>query len=152
MTALQELQNRIHTNTATIGIYGLGYVGLPLALRFSEVGVKVIGFDIDPNKVTKLNQGQSYIERITPAQIQTAQQQGFVATTDSQKLDTGKVRGTIVLRLPPRNLDALVLKLRAPCFSFVQATMATSSLSCPSRFTICLPMARGWASKTLTLL
>ncbi|MFY9179165.1 MAG: nucleotide sugar dehydrogenase, partial [Venatoribacter sp.] len=115
MTALQQLQNRIHTNTATIGIYGLGYVGLPLALRFSEVGVKVIGFDIDPNKVTKLNQGQSYIERITPAQIQTAQQQGFIATTDFAQ--TTQVDALIICVPTPLN------KQREPDLSFILNTV-----------------------------
>ena len=44
---LSALQTKIDAGTAHIGIYGLGYVGLPLALRFAEVGLKVTGFDID---------------------------------------------------------------------------------------------------------
>ena len=48
----------------TVGIIGLGYVGLPLAIRFSEVGYKVIGFDIDDKKVDMLNRGESYIKHI----------------------------------------------------------------------------------------
>ena len=51
-------------------------------LRFSEVGYKVIGFDIDQIKVDKLNNGQSYIERITPEIIRGALDRGFVATSD----------------------------------------------------------------------
>ena len=60
MTPLDTLRQRLQYQQATIGIYGLGYVGLPLALRFTETGSRVLGFDIDPNKVEQLNNGQSY--------------------------------------------------------------------------------------------
>ena len=50
--------------TAKIGIVGLGYVGLPLMLRYVDIGYQVLGFDIDTNKVDKLNKGESYIEHI----------------------------------------------------------------------------------------
>ncbi len=56
-TPLAKLQQRLIQKEAVIGIYGLGYVGLPLALRFAEVGLRVIGFDIDPAKVSILNAG-----------------------------------------------------------------------------------------------
>ena len=56
---LEQLKQRIQQKKVRIGIYGLGYVGLPLALRFSEIGLKIIGLDIDQNKVDQLNQGQS---------------------------------------------------------------------------------------------
>ena len=72
--ALKTLQNKIADRSVKVGIFGLGYVGLPLALRFAEVGVQVLGFDIDESKVLKLNNGGSYIERITPEQIRVAQQ------------------------------------------------------------------------------
>ena len=61
MTTKQTLTNRLQDKTAIIGIIGLGYVGLPLSLRFAEAGFKVIGFDIDPDKTEQLNHGQSYI-------------------------------------------------------------------------------------------
>jgi UDP-N-acetyl-D-glucosamine dehydrogenase len=64
MTPGEQLLGRIKDRSAVIGIYGLGYVGLPLALRFAEVGFKVLGFDIDPAKVEALAQGRSYIEHI----------------------------------------------------------------------------------------
>ena len=51
---LSALQTKIDAGTAHIGIYGLGYVGLPLALRFAEVGLKVTGFDIDSAKVQQV--------------------------------------------------------------------------------------------------
>lgn len=82
MTALQTLRQRIESKNIRVGIFGLGYVGLPLALRFCEVGIHVLGFDIDVDKVNKLNAGQSYIERITPDEIKNAQKQGFSATSD----------------------------------------------------------------------
>src|SRR5690606_13290924 len=80
--SLQTLADKLQHGTPHIGTYGLGYVGLPLALRFAEVGIRVTGFDIDPSKVELLNSGKSYIERITPAEIRKAQQAGFVATKD----------------------------------------------------------------------
>jgi len=61
---MSSLLNKIKQKNATIGIIGLGYVGLPLAIRFSEEGFKVIGFDIDDSKVKMLNKGESYIKHI----------------------------------------------------------------------------------------
>ena len=81
-SAIASLRSRIQSGQCVIGIYGLGYVGLPLALRFAEVGIRVIGFDIDPAKVTSLNSGQSYIERITASEIHRAKAAGFTATSD----------------------------------------------------------------------
>lgn len=80
--SLADLSERITSGQCVIGIYGLGYVGLPLALRFAEVGIRVLGFDIDPFKVDTLNRGGSYIERITSADIERARAAGFSATTD----------------------------------------------------------------------
>ena len=82
LDALAPLQEKISRKSALVGIYGLGYVGLPLALRFAEAGLKVLGFDIDAAKVQQLNAGGSYIERLTPASIQKALGQGFEATGD----------------------------------------------------------------------
>jgi UDP-N-acetyl-D-glucosamine dehydrogenase len=64
-----------------IGIIGLGYVGLPLVLLFSQEGFRVTGFDIDRSKVEKLNAGESYIHRIEADQIKSAQGKGFRATS-----------------------------------------------------------------------
>ena len=82
----QELKQRIENRTARVGIIGLGYVGLPLALLFSEKGVRVTGFDIDEAKVTTLNGGGSYIVRILPAEIARARANGFEATSDYDRL------------------------------------------------------------------
>ena len=61
-----ELKGRIETRQAKIGIIGLGYVGLPLALLYSEQRFPVTGFDIDQRKVDTLAKGGSYIFRISP--------------------------------------------------------------------------------------
>ena len=73
---------RIETRTVRVGIVGLGYVGLPLALLFAEQGIAVTGFDTDAAKVEALNAGRSYIHRIEPAHILAARQSGFRATAD----------------------------------------------------------------------
>ena len=112
---LAQLQQRISQKQATIGIYGLGYVGLPLALRFSEVGLKVLGFDIDPDKVATLNAGSSYIERITSDLIFQARAKGFEATTDFAR--TAEVDALILCVPTPLNAH------REPDLSFIIATI-----------------------------
>lgn len=82
MTPKQTLLEKIRTHQAVVAVYGLGYVGLPLVLRFVEVGFPTIGFDTDRDKVAKLNAGGSYIERIDDARIAEARAAGFVATDD----------------------------------------------------------------------
>ena len=77
-----ELKIKFENRTAHIGIVGMGYVGLPLALLFSEERFQVTGFDIDEQKVAALNSGGSYIVRILPKEIQSAQKSGFSATSD----------------------------------------------------------------------
>ena len=79
---LQVFLDRFKDRTAHIGIVGLGYVGLPLTLLFSEERFRITGFDIDQSKVEKLNRGDSYIHRIEPEHIQAAQAVGFHATVD----------------------------------------------------------------------
>ena len=81
-----QLKNKIQQRQARIGIIGLGYVGLPLALLFSEQKFAVTGFDIDQRKVETLAQGGSYIFRISPEEIRSAQAQGFSATSDYARL------------------------------------------------------------------
>jgi UDP-N-acetyl-D-glucosamine dehydrogenase len=82
MTMQADLVRRLEDRSATIGIIGLGYVGLPLMLRFVDAGYRVIGFDIDPAKVEQLNAGTSYIRHIDAAKIAAARAAGFEATTD----------------------------------------------------------------------
>ncbi|MBH1964874.1 MAG: nucleotide sugar dehydrogenase [Comamonadaceae bacterium] len=112
---LATLQARIAGGQAVVGIYGLGYVGLPLALRFAEVGLKVIGFDIDPRKVDMLNAGQSYIERLTPERIQEAARRGFEATADFAR--TREADALIICVPTPLNAH------REPDLSFIVNTI-----------------------------
>ncbi len=77
-----DLMHKIESHHARIGIVGMGYVGLPLALLFSEERFRVTGFDIDSRKVDTLNSGGSYIVRISKEEIGAARQNGFVATSD----------------------------------------------------------------------
>ncbi len=77
-----EILQKIESRQARIGIVGMGYVGLPLALLFSEARFRVTGFDIDSRKVDTLNQGGSYIVRIPGTEIQRARESGFRATSD----------------------------------------------------------------------
>ena len=80
--AMEKMVGRIHARTAKIGIIGLGYVGLPLTLLFTEAGFPVTGFDIDGEKVKALNNGKSYIFRIPETEIAEAAAKGFWATDE----------------------------------------------------------------------
>ena len=82
----EQLKARIDARQAKIGIMGLGYVGLPLALLFSEQRLPVTGFDIDQKKVDTLNSGGSYIYRIEKAEIAAARKNGFKATSDANQI------------------------------------------------------------------
>jgi UDP-N-acetyl-D-glucosamine dehydrogenase len=86
-TTFEQLVSKIRQRQARVGIIGLGYVGLPLALLYSEQRFPVTGFDIDARKVETLNQGGSYIYRITAEEIQGARAQGFFATSDYSRLE-----------------------------------------------------------------
>jgi len=70
----------------TVGVVGLGYVGLPLVLLTADAGFRVIGFDIDPVKVVRLNAGRSYIKHIPSAKIRELAGKRFLATTDFRKI------------------------------------------------------------------
>ena len=82
----EPLKIKIQSRTAKVGVIGMGYVGLPLALLFSEQSFPVTGFDIDQKKVEVLESGGSYIYRIAPTDIQAARSHGFSATSDYAKI------------------------------------------------------------------
>jgi UDP-N-acetyl-D-glucosamine dehydrogenase len=111
VTHKNALLQKLNDRTARIGIIGLGYVGLPLMLRFAEIGYKVTGFDIDEKKVSRLNKGESYIERIGHDTIGTALKRGFEATTDFARC--AEVDALIICVPTPLN------KYREPDLSFV---------------------------------
>ncbi|HFC93395.1 MAG TPA: nucleotide sugar dehydrogenase [Leucothrix mucor] len=114
MTAKQNLINKLSNKTAVIGILGLGYVGLPLMIRYADIGFKVIGIDIDQAKVDRLNQGSSYIEHIPSSDVQASIEKGFEATTDFSRASEAD---TLILCVPtPLN------KYREPDLSYVTET------------------------------
>src|SRR5579875_2263501 len=80
------LLHRIRNQTARVGIIGLGYVGLPLARAFAVNGYRVLGFDIDPDKVACLHRGESYIGHILDETIRAMRQRGFDATDRFDRL------------------------------------------------------------------
>lgn len=85
-SSLDQSKRKIEQRQARVGIMGLGYVGLPLALLYSEQKFRVTGFDIDARKVEILAKGGSYIYRIVPEEIQAAKANGFSATADFSQL------------------------------------------------------------------
>lgn len=109
------LIEKLNNKTAVIGIVGLGYAGLPLMLRFMEVGYRVLGIDIDEDKVTSLNQGRSYIEHIPAEKIaQAVQTGGFRATADFSQ----SAQADALILCVPTPLN----KYREPDLSFVLNT------------------------------
>lgn len=71
----------VGTRSLTVGVVGMGYVGLPLALTFAESGFRVLGFDTDPVKVQRLNAADSYIQHIDAARVTRAVGNGKLAAT-----------------------------------------------------------------------
>lgn len=105
---------RFKSKEAIIGIVGLGYVGLPLMLRYNAIGFRVLGIDIDVVKVNILNSGRSYIEHIPSESVAKARASGFEATTDFRRVSECDA---LILCVPtPLN------KYREPDMSFVIST------------------------------
>ena len=113
-TAFELLASKLDNRTAQIGVIGLGYVGLPLVLLFSEQKFKVTGFDIDPKKIRVIAQGGSYIVRIPETEIQAAQASGFTATADYSYIS----QMDVVIICVPTPLD----DHHEPDLSFILAT------------------------------
>jgi UDP-N-acetyl-D-glucosamine dehydrogenase len=99
----EGLRTRIESSTVCVGIIGLGYVGLPLARAFSEGGLAVLGFDVDPAKVEALQRGASYIGHIPDATIRQMCKLGFEATSDFRRLNEPDV---IVICVPTPLTDS----------------------------------------------
>src|SRR5690349_18028157 len=84
-----DFASKLDAKALTVGIIGLGYVGLPLTHAFWQAGIKVLGFDIDAAKVDKLSAGGSYINHFAPDKVQTMTASGrFRATADFSELAT----------------------------------------------------------------
>ncbi|HEY1677596.1 MAG TPA: nucleotide sugar dehydrogenase [Candidatus Sulfotelmatobacter sp.] len=111
---VDQLAARIHERQAGVAIIGLGYVGLPLALLYSEQKFRVTGFDIDRRKVETLSKGGSYIYRIAPEEIQAAQASGFSATADYSQLSAMDA----IIICVPTPLD----EYHEPDLSFITST------------------------------
>lgn len=108
----QSLLDKISNKTAVIGIIGMGYVGLPLMLRFTEAGYKVLGFDVDSDKIQKILTRQSYIRHIPASAIALAVDADlFDGTTDFSR--AGEADALIICVPTPLN------KYREPDLSFV---------------------------------
>jgi UDP-N-acetyl-D-glucosamine dehydrogenase len=108
------LLKKLADRTATIGIVGLGYTGLPLVLRYCEVGYKVVGFDINQRKVDSLQEGRSYIEHISSGAINSAIAAGFQPTTDFSRV----LQADALILCVPTPLN----KYREPDLSFILDT------------------------------
>ncbi|APF19217.1 nucleotide sugar dehydrogenase [Caldithrix abyssi] len=114
MDLLQKIENK----EAVIGVVGLGYVGLPLLMEFVDQGFKTIGFDIDPQKVEKLNAGKSYIKHIDEARVKKVRDSNlFEATTDFSRI---KEVDAILICVPTP-----LTKHREPDLSYITGTGET---------------------------
>ena len=110
----ESLTTKLENRTAKIGVIGLGYVGLPLVLLFSEQDFCITGFDVDKRKIDVIARGGSYIVRIPETEIQAAKGKGFTATADYSQI---------------ANMDAIVICVPTPLtdhhepdLSFIAAT------------------------------
>jgi UDP-N-acetyl-D-glucosamine dehydrogenase len=112
---LEGFLAKLGRREARIGILGLGYVGIPLALRFHEVGLKVVGFDIDRQRVATLNAGESPIKHIPSAAIAAMVADGFEATIDFERIP--EVDAIIICVPTP------LTRHRDPDLSFIIETM-----------------------------
>lgn len=111
----ERLVDRLRSRDAVIAVVGLGYVGLPLVLRYSEVGYKVIGLDVDNAKVERLMRGESYIEHIAGSAIQAAVDAGFEAASNMSRI----AEADAVILCVPTPLN----KYREPDLTYVINTL-----------------------------
>lgn len=113
--AVKDFMALLEQRKARIGIIGLGYVGIPLALRFHDVGYPVLGFDIDEERITALNAGKSPIKHIPANDIAAMAAGGFEATTDFSRIP--EVEAIIICVPTPLS------RHREPDLSFIVETM-----------------------------
>lgn len=123
MTAIEQLQRAIAERRAVVGVIGLGYVGLPLAVRAAGLGFPVIGFDVSGAKVAQINRGESYIGDVPSEQLAPLTRRGaLLATTDAARM----AECDLLVICVPTPLNAT----RDPDLSFIEsaATMIAASL------------------------
>src|SRR5579872_6757446 len=113
-TAIDSLQEKISARTARVGIVGLGYVGLPLAVEFAKAGFSVTGIDLCESKVERINAGDSYVQDVTAGDVSALLEEGKIrATTDFsviRELDTVNICVPTPLR-----------KTKDPDMSYIQS-------------------------------
>ena len=109
-----ELENKIIDRNFSVGIIGLGYVGLPLAILFQDSGFHVVGIDIDEEKIDSLKADRSYIAHIGDEIIAKLNTDGFIATTDFSHVQD--LDAVIVCVPTPLNIN------REPDLSYINST------------------------------
>ena len=118
MSSSTELLNKISTNIEVVGIIGLGYVGLPLAVGFAQAGVKVIGFDKSKTKVDRINRGDNYIKDIRDVVLrEVVENITLTATTDFSRI---------------RECDAMLICVPTPLDKFRKPDMSYIESACIS--------------------
>lgn len=116
MNYKSQILKKINSNSEVVGIIGLGYVGLPLAVNFAEAGVKTIGFDKNPDKVAKINHGENYIKDIRDAVLrEVVDKVSLAATTDFSRM---------------RECDALIICVPTPLDRFRKPDMSYIESAC----------------------
>ena len=112
---LKELISKFERKDSKVGIVGLGYVGLPLAIRFAACGYRIVGFDVDESKIQTLAQGKSYIEHIDSEQVAALSQSGAIFTADFTRAE--ECDALIICVPTPLN------KYREPDLGYVTGTV-----------------------------
>ena len=131
MSEIHLLKERIARRNYTVGVIGLGYVGLPLVLRFGEVGFRVLGFDVDRAKVKQLNDGDSYIQHVPADRVSgLVKTHRFEATADVERLHEADA----VIICVPTPLTAH----REPDLQYVEKTTDAVAASLRSGQLVCL--------------
>jgi UDP-N-acetyl-D-glucosamine dehydrogenase len=113
----ESLMERVRARKATVGVIGLGYVGLPMSMVLVEQGFSVLGFDVDPEKVAMLGEGRTYIEHLQADRVRAMSESGrFAATADFARL--GEPDALLICVPTPLTWQ------REPDMRFVRATCA----------------------------
>src|SRR3984885_1382652 len=128
--AATALEEKIRNRTARVGVIGLGYVGLPLAMEFAKAGFSVTGIDIQPSKVSQLNRGESYVQDVPTDTLKKGVSGGkFRATSDFSVIST---LDTINIAVPTP-----LRKTKDPDMSYiVSACQATAKYLRPGKLVI----------------